>query len=159
MKQWRSFYSKSSTVGCAHQEKSDGFSLIEVAIGMVILGVVLFGLASFAKTQRNGLYKENQQAIAIQGATYYTERQKTWFADTTKKSGGKTRFQKLYAAVGASYVDSTWSWTPASQGATTYSIRIHYTQIAGVDSLLKARGTVTWNTSHVFRWGTILGKQ
>jgi prepilin-type N-terminal cleavage/methylation domain-containing protein len=138
----------------------EGFTLIEVVVGMAMLGLVLVGLASYSKSQRNSLHKTNKFAYASQAAAIYTERQKTWFADTTLYSayGNKTRYHSLYAAVGASYVDSNWTWSPSGQGAGSFQVKIRYSKVGGAsDYLLKGTGTITWDATHTFTWGFLMG--
>ena len=137
-------------------------------MGMMILGMVFVSLAAFTKVNRKAVGTSSKTSQAYYVGTTWTEGIKTWYADTTLKTGGKIRYDTLFDYLGNASTptkDTVKSGFLYVRNGTTYHAKFTFKRIGDVkDSLIHAQGRIVWDSTsptsdkNVYTWGVLLGQ-
>jgi prepilin-type N-terminal cleavage/methylation domain-containing protein len=124
---------------------SQGFTLIEIMVGLCVLALAFVSLSAYTAGQRKGLYKSGQFADATQVAASALETMKGTLADSLK-------FKQLYNQV-ANYPNTISSQKMVNN--FPYTIAITLTRAPAPLYALNVRAKVSWKSIHTYELGML----
>lgn len=128
---------------------SAGFSLLEVIIGFVVMGVVFAGLTGFTGAQRNTLEKSRERVEAAQATLNAMDRVKLPVSQDT------AAFRRRWVELGVRPRVSTLTFLIQNK---SYTCRMVETRVSGTDRLIKYSARTTWGTMDTLTLGGMVAK-
>jgi len=123
-----------------------GFTLLEIAVGLVVLALAVFTFTAYASGQRKGLNRSNQLADGTRAAASALETLKGQLADSAY-------FKSVYAGTASSAEVSTSNRTI---GRADYAITVTIRRAPAPFYALKARARAVWRQGHAAEVGLLL---
>ena len=123
-----------------------GFSLVELLLGITVLGTVLVGFSAFVHGQIGGMARSNQLSSGTQVAVGALERIKSDLADSARFA------TKFYSAGSGPVVESN----SATSNAKTYNVILTYDRAPSPLYALRVTAMVGWNNYHKIRIGVLV---
>jgi prepilin-type N-terminal cleavage/methylation domain-containing protein len=122
-----------------------GFTLIEILVGLSVLGMACISLSAYTASQRKGLYKSSQLSDATQAAASALETLKGQMADSAA-------FKKMY--------DNAAGRTVTQSGQKTVNKRVYAVDLAISRApaplyALKVRAKASWAENHKVTLGLL----
>ena len=125
--------------------KDAGFSLLEILMAILLLGISFVGLTAYSGSQRKALGKSGDQTEAANIAVTIMEKTKIPLADSTA-------FANEYKLLTA---PQTASRTYKGR-KITYTVITILSRISGSDNMINAKVMLSWPTGHSYNLGMVL---
>jgi prepilin-type N-terminal cleavage/methylation domain-containing protein len=122
-----------------------GFTLIEILVGLIVLGVACISLSAYTASQRKGLYRSSQLSDAAQTAASALETIKGQLADSAA-------FKKLYDdAAGRTVTQSSRK----TVNKIVYAVDLAIARAPAPLYALSIRAKATWAEKHMVTLGLL----
>jgi prepilin-type N-terminal cleavage/methylation domain-containing protein len=121
-----------------------GFSMLEVTMAILLLGISFVGLTAYSGSQRKALGKSGDLTEAAGIALTTLEKTKIPLSDSAA-------FEQKYAAL----ANPATATSKYKGKVIDYYVFTTLSRVAGADNLIKAKVRMTWN-GHAYETGMLL---